>query len=253
MYVEDIGTGPPILALHGLGGGAWFFGGFARRLASDSRVVSVDLPGTGRSRPPSDGYSAETWVADLGDLVRTRVSGPVTILGHSMGTILALKAWAAWPELIEGLIFAGGLPEPRPAIRERLSARADDIRANGIAGWGPRASPGIFSPATLERQPELVALFERLFEAQDAGSYVRCCEILLGASARAVVPTVQVPCLSITGADDQYAPPDHVGRFMQELRSPARQAVIPDCGHLPFLEAPAAFAGLAKSFLQTLC
>ena len=44
MNVEDTGTGPAVLALHGLGGGAYFFRGLAERLQPGYRVVSVDLP-----------------------------------------------------------------------------------------------------------------------------------------------------------------------------------------------------------------
>jgi 3-oxoadipate enol-lactonase len=253
MYVEETGAGPPILAIHGLGGGAWFFGGLARRLAADHRVIAVDLPGTGRSAAPGAPYSLDTWVADLGDFVRTRVRRPVALLGHSMGTILALRAWESWPDQLGALVFVGGLPEPRALIRTRLAERAAAVRAAGMAGWGRRASPGIFSPATIERQPELVALFERLFDAQDAGTYARCCEILLGASAAPVVRSVSAPCLAITGADDQYAPPELVRAFLGELPAPARCDVLPDCGHLPFLEAPGACAGAVRTFLAALC
>jgi pimeloyl-ACP methyl ester carboxylesterase len=253
MHVEDAGTGRPVLALHGLGGGAWFFGGLARRLAPDYRLIAVDLPGTGRSTPAADGFSAESWVRDLGELVRTRIGEPVTVLGHSMGTILALKAWEAWPTQINALVFVGGLPSVTPLIRERLSARAEAVRTRGLSGWGRRASPGIFSPATFERLPELVALFERLFEAEAASAYTRSCDILLSMSAESIVPTVGVPCLSITGADDQYAPPALVSGFMRGITGTHRQEVIPACGHLPFLEAPDAFTGLLRSFLRTVC
>lgn len=251
MYVEDIGNGPPVLALHGLGGGAWFFGGFASRLRSRHRVMTVDLPGTGRSPAPPAGRSIEAWVRALGELVRTRAGGPVAIVGHSMGTIVALKAWEAWPALIGSLVFVGGLPEPRPVIRERLAARAADVRANGIAGWGARAAPGNFSPATLERNPELVSLYARLFDSQEPDDYAACCDILCGASAAPIVATVRVPCLAITGADDQYAPPADVRAFMEAIPAPHREEVIPDCGHLPFLEAPDAFAGAVNAFLES--
>ena len=84
-----------------------------------------------------------TWVDELGALVAERVAGPVVILGHSMGTILALEAWAAWPERIRGLIFVGGVPQVAPRIRERLSDRVhalegarrpDGLGQEGLAG-----------------------------------------------------------------------------------------------------------------------
>jgi 3-oxoadipate enol-lactonase len=206
MHVEDAGTGPPVLALHGLGGGAYFFGGFARRLQPSYRVLSVDLPGTGRSRgdgPPS----IDTWIDRLGRLIDDASAAPVVLLGHSLGTIVALHAYAAWPDRIKALVFAGGLPRVRPPIRERLSARLAALEgARDLTGWGSSVSPGVFSPATLAGQPELVALFERLFEAQPLDAYVAATRVLLDADATPLVGSVRVPCLAVTGADDQYAP-----------------------------------------------
>lgn len=254
MHVEDVGAGRPILALHGLGGGAWFFTGLARRLAPGYRVIAVDLPGTGRSRGSApQALSLEGWVADLADLLAARVDRPVVVLGHSLGTILALEAWASWPEAVRALIFVGGLPEPRPFIRERLTLRADAVARTGLDGVGPSAAAANFARATLERQPELVGLFERLFESQDPETYVRWCHLLIDASATAIVPTVRVPCLSVSGTEDQYAPPDLVTAFAGELPVPCRQDVLEDCGHLPFLEQPDRFAALVQSFLDTLC
>jgi len=252
MYVEDVGSGPPVLAVPGLGGGAWFFAGFARRLAADYRVLSIDLPGTGRSAAPGVPFSAESWVADLGDLLTARVTDPVVIIGHSLGTILALQAWQAWAERIRGLVFVGGLPEVRPLIRERLSERARLVAAHGLSGWGHRAATGTFARATFDTTPELIALFERLFEAQDPQQYTRACEILLSTSAAGLASSVPVPCLALTGSEDQYAPPDLVTGFAGELQA-CRVEILSNCGHLPFLEAPEAFAGAVRSYLSAVC
>ncbi len=261
LHVEEAGSGRPVLAVHGLGGGAWFFSGLAARLAADVRIIAVDLPGTGRSValapdtiphvPPA--LSMAGWVDDLGAFVAESIGEPVVLLGHSMGTIVGLHAAAAWPESIRGLLFAGGLPEARPLIRERLTERARAVARDGLAGLGPVAAAANFSPASLARQPELAGLFARLFELQDPVCYVACCRILIDASAAAAVAQVRVPCLSISGGDDQYAPPDLVARFLGGLQCTHQQVVIPECGHLPFLEAPDAFAGAARPFLASLC
>lgn len=257
IYVEDTGgagRGATILALHGLGGGAWFFSGFSRRMASRHRVVSVDLPGTGRSvEGQRHALSLESWVADLGDLVADRCGAPVVLLGHSLGTILALRASSAWPQHLRAMVFVGGLPEPRPSIRERLTARAEAIARSGLAGAGPTASAANFSRNTLEHQPELTGLYERLFELQDPDVYVEWCRVLIAASAAASIAGVRVPSLSIVGAEDQYAPPELVTAFMERLPHSAGVQVMADCGHLPFLERPQAFADAVADFVGGLC
>jgi 3-oxoadipate enol-lactonase len=251
MFVEEAGAGRPLLAVHGVGGGAWFFRGLADRLGPGWRVLSIDLPGTGRSTGSAASLTLEGWVADLGALVAERVGEPVVIVGHSLGTILALEAWRAWPRQIAGLVFVGGLPEPRPAICDRLRDRLRAMSAeSGLDGWGVRISPGNFSPASFRDRPEVVGLFERLFELQRPDAYTRSVEILLGASAADVVPTVTVPVCSVSGADDQYAPPDAVRAFLSRLPRAPQPIILPDVGHLPFFEAPEAFARAVRAFLE---
>jgi pimeloyl-ACP methyl ester carboxylesterase len=254
-YVEDTGgSGPAILAVHGLGGGAWFFAGFARRMAPRYRILSVDLPGTGRSLDsPHRALSIDSWVTDLGALAAERCQAPVVFLGHSLGTILALEAARTWPIDIRALVLVGGLPEPRPLIRERLLARADAVDREGLAGMGAVAAAANLSRRTLEGQPEMAGLFERLFELQDARIYAEWCRVLAGASAERAVGGVRVPCLSIVGAEDQYAPPGLVSAFMDRVPGSAGVHVMADCAHLPFLEQPQAFAGAVSDFVEGLC
>lgn len=252
IHLEDSGRGVPILALHGLGGGAWFFTGLARRLGEDYRVVSLDLPGTGRSAAAPGRVSIAAWVADIEDVVLHRIGEPVVLLGHSMGTIIALHAAEAWPGSLRASVFVGGLPEPRPEIQERLRLRADLVTRVGIAGTGAAVAAANFSTGTLARHPELVAIFERLFDAQDPETYVRCCRLLMSASAAGSPARVRVPCLSISGAEDQYAPPDLVTAFVNELPD-CELEILPDCGHFPFLEQPSTFATRLRTFLKRVC
>ena len=94
IYFDDTGTGVPVVAIHGLGGGAYFFRGLGRAAAGRVRLVAIDLPGTGRSTSGPAAFSAESWIRDLGEFIEQVVGEPAVILGHSLGTILALKGWA---------------------------------------------------------------------------------------------------------------------------------------------------------------
>jgi sigma-B regulation protein RsbQ len=249
LVADEDGAGPPLVAVHGLGGGAYFFTGMARRLRDRCRTFLVDLPGTGRSRPGSVPDTLEGWVEDLGDLV-AHIGEPVIFVGHSMGTMLALLAWRAWPERMRACVFVGGLPRVRPAIRVRLTERAADIAAHGLDGFGPRVSPGNFSPATLAARPEIVGTFERLFELQDPDVYVRSIDLLLSGDTAAIAPTLTIPCLSISGRDDSYAPPDAVKAFVDTIPGPPPLHIIENCAHLPFFEAPEIFATAIDDFVS---
>ncbi len=206
--------------MHGLGGGAYFFRGLAERLQPDYRVIAVDLPvysGTD--------FSMETWVDDLGALVAERAPEPVVLLGHSMGTILALKAWAAWPERIRGLIFVGGVPQVAPRIRERLTER---VRALEGASDLDRMGTESLARRLLAEHVPRSAGSGRGVRAAVRNADGRELRSLLPDPARRErrgrsSPTVTVPCLAITGEHDQYAPPEAVADFPRS-GCPARRS-----------------------------
>ena len=251
IHVEDAGTGLPVLAIHGLGGSAHFFTDFTRLLQPDYRVLSIDLPGTGRS-PASNEISMDRWVADLERVIVERSSTPVVVLGHSLGTMIALRAWQAWPQRIRALVLVGGLPQVRPFIRERLSQRRGTLAtASNLRGWGIRVVPGVFADSTIREQPDVVTAFADRFDAQGVDSYLKCLKILLDADVTEIAPTVSVPTLVVTGEVDQYAPPDDVAAFARTIPG-ARFTVLPKCAHLPFLERPREFGEVVTSFLGSL-
>ena len=167
-----------------------------------------------------------------------------------MGTIVALLANQAAPGLIRSMIFVGGLPAVTEKIRQRLTDRALEIRKQGMDGLGVRAVKGIFSKRFLTLEPESAALFAVLLESTPPEIYLLCLEELLRASADAVVAKVDIPCLTLTGSEDQYAPPEAVKRFGTLLPNPPAFVEMPACGHMPFLENPEGFAKEITGFLD---
>jgi pimeloyl-ACP methyl ester carboxylesterase len=134
-------------------------------------------------------------------------------------------------------------------MRGRLEARRVRIREQGMAGIGWGAAEGVFARATLENHPEIASLFAHGLEAIPAEEYLEILDALLAADASHAVPAVAVPCLVLTGSEDAYAPPTEARRFRSTLPGAVRGVEIQDCGHMPFLERPEAFAGEISNFL----
>jgi 3-oxoadipate enol-lactonase len=181
--------------------------------------------------------------------IAERESGPISLLGHSLGTIIALKAFAVAPHRMRSLVFVGGLPTVHAGMRSRLTARRIRIQEKGMDGIGWSAAEGVFARATLEKQPEIAAQFARALEAVPAEEYLEVLDALLAADASHAVPAVAAPCMVLTGSEDAYAPPSESRRFLSALPGAVRGAEIQDCGHMPFLERPEAFTDEVSNFL----
>ena len=252
LLVDDLGTGSGLICLHGIGGGSYFFTGLSRSLINSRRVVSFDMPGTGFNLNTVERFSVEAAVDATVELIDMVSPEPAVLLGHSIGTIVALKAYAQRPDKVAGLIFLGGLPEPVPSIKEKLIGRISRIAEVGMNGIGEEVMPGIFAEKTLNGRRQLVGLFQRLLEMNPEESYVQSIEGLVSASATEVVETVKVPCMAITGTEDLYASPPDVQAFADAIPSEIDVQFFEDCGHMVFYEAPERFNESVNTFLQSL-
>ena len=108
FHVQVLGaSGPPIAMLHGLLVGSlttWYFGA-APRLARGHRVMLYDLRGHGKSERPASGYDLATMTADLDALLDDFTAEPATLVGHSFGALVALRAALARPERVRKLVL----------------------------------------------------------------------------------------------------------------------------------------------------
>jgi 3-oxoadipate enol-lactonase len=235
---------PALVALHGLGGGGYFFAGVGRsQAARGRRVICPDLTGSGLSprgdRPVTFDRCADA-VVELIERKAAAAGEPVALMGHSMGTIIALNVYARIPARICSLIFVGGLPAPLPEAQARLRDRAALARSAGMAAVAPTVVPVVFARQSLDAIPDKVAMFQRLLAQSDPEGYAQTAVALADGSAADVVARVRVPCLCVTGTEDRYAPPTAVRLFASSIPS-AGYRELPDCGHMPFFEAPDAF------------
>jgi 3-oxoadipate enol-lactonase len=254
VFLEEHGAASPgspltFVALHGLGGGGYFFAGIGRSLASRVRVFILDMPGSGFSRRGERPISFDRFADVVVQLIERKTSGPVALLGHSMGTITALKVCARIPDRIGSMIFVGGLPAPLPEVQDRLRGLAALARSAGMAAVAATVVPVVFAGRSLDAIPDKVSMFQRLLAHSDVEGYAETALALAGASAADVIPRVRVPCLCVTGAEDRYAPPAAVRAFADFIPA-AVYRELADCGHMPFFEVPDAFGEIVQSFLR---
>ncbi len=126
LHVQELGEGPPVAMLHGLVVGSvatWFFGA-APALARTHRVLLYDLRGHGRSSRPATGYSVAAQAADLSALLDRFGGGPVALVGHSFGALVALRLALDAPRRVSRLaLVEAPLPPSKLGELEALVSR----------------------------------------------------------------------------------------------------------------------------------
>jgi valacyclovir hydrolase len=143
----DVGTGPPLLLLHGFTGTAQaHLGTLIADLAADHRVIAPDLRGYGASRPPFRDFPIDFYARDAADmaaLLDQLALGPVVVLGFSDGAESALVLATLRPDLVRGVVAWG----VAGVISAQMAAAAQ--------AWLPVSTWG---PARADWRAEIIAL-----------------------------------------------------------------------------------------------
>ncbi|WP_037886289.1 alpha/beta fold hydrolase [Streptomyces sp. NRRL S-646] len=105
--------GPPLVLLHALGKDATDWEAVVPALARGRRVYALDLRGHGRSDWPGD-YSLELMQADVLRFLDALGIGPVDLIGHSMGGLVAYLLAEDHPQRVSRLVLEDvSVPRPR--------------------------------------------------------------------------------------------------------------------------------------------
>lgn len=178
------------------------FSRFLERLASFTRLIMYDKPGTGLSDPIPHVPTLEERIADIRAVLDEVGSERSALLGFSEGGPVCALFAATWPDRTSALVLYGTYAHGRPSEDELVSAGSnlDEYRriASGFADvvdhWGEGRLGRLIAPSA---QGELQRRFWGVFER--AGASPAMARALIEASMRAdvtaVLPTIQAPTL----------------------------------------------------------
>ena len=241
------GEGPPVVAVHGLGGSlhAWY--GVIDNLSLHHHVVALDLPGHGRSEPAGGQTSIDTYVQSVAALIDALELPAVTLVGHSLGSLVAQRLALRNPEVVDNLVLVGGISWFEPPMKKAYLERAERVEAEGLDAVVDEWLPGAMAPRTHAKLPQLSGLLRELFLRTDPGSYAAACRALASAPAVAREDIGQ-PTLLLVGDHDRSTPIAMAEELHRDIPVSSVK-VIPTAAHWAHLEQPDAVASAILEFL----
>jgi magnesium chelatase accessory protein len=252
-HVQQAGTGPDILLIHGAGGAAQSWRGLFPLLTAEARVTAMDLPGQGFTRSPARRAGLDETATDLAALTSHLGLTPRTVITHSAGTAIALQ-----------MSLNGALPGARiVGINPALAP------FSGVAGmiFPVMAKALALMPfsATLFARTTTPASIDRLLAAtgSDVGPKGRDLYLRLARDPDHVAGTlammaawnlspllarlqrITAPTLFLAAERDGTVPPAVAHRAARDIPG-ARVIDVPGLGHLAHEEAPDRIAPLIR-------
>ncbi len=276
LWVEQHGSGPPVVLLSGLGpaGSHVVFHPHFDPLAADHRVIYVDLHGRGRSDMPED-LRAITFaddVADVAALLPQLGLGPVHLYGFSYGGLLCQALALEHAALVKSVVLANSLFSPEMWQLNHVNlnreianqcpeawAEIQRLRGEGVRSTDPRMVPLFGGAARLVRfhNPDNARLVATEPGARNVALYPVFCgedvDFMVGGQVPAIpdfrprLRELAVPLLVLAGRFDRALYPALQREAVAHVRT-AEFHVLERSGSFSHVEEPAEVLRLARAF-----
>jgi len=250
---------PVVLCLHGLMRNSRDFGALAAQLAARYRVIVPDVRGRGFSArdPNFNNYQIPVYLQDVLTLLAGLGAARVSIIGTSMGGLMAMLLAATHPKLVSRIVLNDVGPQVDPAGLERIRGYAG--QAAPVRSWPEaiaqlRADYAAAWPNLSDARWDEIARLSYRANAQgvpevDADPLIR--EPLKSSAAAApdLWPLwrslARVPILVIRGAHSDILSVATLAR-MQRERPGLEVLTVANRGHAPLLDEPGCVAAIER-------
>jgi sigma-B regulation protein RsbQ len=241
---------------HGFGCDQHMWRFVAPAFEADHHVVLFDYVGAGGSDltayDESRYASLEGYALDVIDVLDALELSDAVFVGHSVSSMVGVRAALLRPDLITSLVLVG--PSPRyidegdyvggftESDIEGLLASLD----SNYLGWSAAMAPVIMSNAD---RPELGAELTSSFCRTDPEIQKRFARVTFLSDSRDDLPAISIPTLVLQCSEDVIAP-EVVGRYVHEQIAGSRFTQLRAIGHCPNLSAPEETTEAIIAFLE---
>lgn len=260
VNVIDIGAGPAVVLVHGLGASWQCWLENMPALAERHRVIALDLPGFGLSEMPREEISITGYGRCVDAVCAALGVERAAIVGNSMGGFIGAEVAIEFATRVERLVLVSAAAFFQEYRRSRplvALAGVTELGAAWIAAQSehiarrPRLRSLVLSGAGIrhpERIPGLLG-YELVSSAQrQRAGFLPALRAIASYPIRNELPRIACPTLIVWGDRDRLvrvADADELERLIPD----ARKVVFADTGHVAMLEDPARFNALLEDFL----
>jgi len=261
-----VGSGPPLLLIHGIGDSSETWLKAIPELARRYTVIAPDLLGHGESAKPRADYAIAAYACGMRDLLSVLDVDRVTVVGHSLGGGIAMQFAYQFPDRCERLVLvgSGGIgPEVHPLLRIAAAPGAElglSLAASAPVRAAMRlAAPVLRSTGGMRLGPDFGYVLDRyraLRPRTARQAFLRT--LRAGVDVRGQVITMLdrcylaevLPTLIIWGRRDRVIPIRHA-RIAHEAIPGSRLEIFDQSGHFPHRDDPERFVAVVDDFLGT--
>ncbi len=253
IHYSDSGNGVAIVLLHGYLETSEVWNGFAKKLESQFRVISIDLPGCGLSDVYGEVHSMEFMAEMVKDLVDFIGLKKIFLTGHSLGGYVALAFLEFFPDYLSGYCLFHSQPFPdSPAALDKRKREIEIVKTGKKNLMYPDNVIRMFAPSNLEKFSNALRRSKDIASTISAEGIISVLNgMMIRPSRLSFMEEGKVPCLWILGSIDNYIPCDLI-QTQVKLPSDAKVVVLKESGHMGFVEEEDLSVKIISEFVKKI-
>jgi pimeloyl-ACP methyl ester carboxylesterase len=216
-------------------------------------VIACDVRGFGTSPTGAADGTVRQMADDLAQVLSAKETGPVWLVGFSMGGVIAQRFALDFAELTKGLVLIASSSTIGRAGEEFFRDRIERVTNGGLeilASINAEDARGCFAMGN----EQLIAEYQRLRvgAVREVEGYLNACRAMLGikdGSLTQNLGAIERPTLVIAGELDPYCPP-RASEMIATAIPGAALNVIPNAGHCVHWEASDSVNELIYGFIN---
>ncbi|MGK8705729.1 alpha/beta fold hydrolase [Metapseudomonas otitidis] len=246
------GQGQPVVLIHGVGLNKEMWGGQVVGLATQYRVIAYDMLGHGDSPRPEPGTELLGYADQLRELLDHLGLPQVTVIGFSMGGLVARAFALHYPQYLQGLVVLNSVFNRTPEQRAGVIARTAQAAQHGPDANAEAALSRWFSREYQAANPAQIAAIRQTLASNDPQGYLTTYELFATQDMYRAddLGNIRVPTLIATGELDPGSTPEMAEQLAQRIPG-ARAAVLAEQRHMMPVESPRLVNQLLLDFLAT--
>lgn len=249
---DDVGSGLPIVFLHGFPHDRRLWIPQLGPMVDRCRSIAPDLRGFGETRGTGP-TTIDRYADDIRELLDGLEIPRAVICGLSMGGYTAFAFWRRHPTRVRALVLADTkAAADNEEGREKRVKMIALARERGSSAVADSLLAAMVGKTTREKQLGVVEAIREMMVAAPVDGIVGACEAMMKRpDSTPTLATIDVPTLVIVGEEDAITPPKEAQLLHQGIRG-SELVVLEQAGHCSNIERPAAFNHVLSEFLSRL-
>jgi pimeloyl-ACP methyl ester carboxylesterase len=253
IHYTDSGVGKAIVLLHGYLESSEIWNGFAEKLASEFRVISIDLPGSGLSDIYGEVHTMEFMAQTVQELIKSLGLKKIFLTGHSLGGYVALAFLEIFPDYLSGYCLFHSQPFPdTPAALEKRRREIEIVKMGKKNLIYPDNVTRMFATSNLETYSSALQRSKDIASQIPGEGIIAVLNgMMMRPSRVSIMEKGRVSCLWILGSMDNYIPYEFI-QTMVNLPANARVVVLKNSGHMGFIEEEKLAVKVVSNFVNSI-